>query len=156
MTTLDEVLLQKLARWRPDSQRQPLELTHDSGWGVRLTADAVDEIGVRLWELSLTPTQPRSGPLSLTERAGTLANRVNGLLEPLRVIEVDEKALLRSATPAQRGGDRLYYEIMLQDDGSVRLHRYRWSSELPKREQIAFTLTHDSLAKFVQDVISCL
>jgi hypothetical protein len=156
MTTLAETLLQKLAKWRPHSQREVLEFTHpESGWTLSLSADTVDEIGVRLWELNLLPTSPQAGDKPLSERAGLLAQRATGLLEPLRVIEVDQAAQLRSSVPTSRGSDRFYYEVMLQNAGGSSLCRYRTSTGNP-REQVTFTLTHEALAKIVQDLTSRL
>jgi len=157
MTTLDETLLQKLAKWRPDSQRQSLAFTQqESGWTGLLTADAVDEIGVRLWELTLTRTSPAAGDKSLVERAGLLASRVTGLLEPLRLIEVDDAAQLRSTSPTRRGEERFFYELVLQKDGSTCLRRYRTTPASPRRDQVSFTLTHDGLGKLVQDLTASL
>jgi hypothetical protein len=157
MTTLDETLLQNLANRRPHNQRRTLEFTHpESGWGVSLTADTIDEIGVRLWEFTLTPSQPQGADTSLVERAGLLARRVTGLLEPLRVIEVDRVAQLRSDVPTRRGEDRFFYEVLQHEDGSTGVRRYRTSAASPRREQVAFTLTHESLAKLVLDLTSRL
>ena len=43
---LDEILLQKLAEWRPDTANPTLSLTDPAGaWSVSLEADAVETIG---------------------------------------------------------------------------------------------------------------
>src|SRR3954454_21671003 len=87
--TLDEALLQKLARWRPDSGRQTLEVAHpESGWTVVLTASQVEFLGARLWEVALRRPTPPEG-VDLGARAGQVAQRATGLLEPLKVLEVD-------------------------------------------------------------------
>jgi len=156
MTTLDETLLQKLAKWRPHSQRQTLEFSQpEGGWAGRLTADTVDEIGVRLWELSLSRTSPQVSDKTLAQRANLLAGRANGLLEPLRVIEVDTVAQLRSTAPTTRGAERFYYEIVLQEDGGTTVRRFQ-AGPSPRREQVTFTLTHEALAKLVRDLTASL
>ena len=88
--------------------------------------------------------------------ANSIAGKVTGLLESLRVLEVDETqavALLRSEKPAVRTDEVLYYEAMLKADLTCELRRYAASTgEGKPRQSIPFTLTHESLAKFVDDV----
>ena len=68
-------------------------------------------------------TLRRSTPLAggdaaaLRAWADRIAGRARGLLEPLKVIEVDaerDEAILRSDTPAAQGEDRFYYEVHLK------------------------------------------
>ena len=74
-----------------------------------------------MWELTLTRPE---GALStdLKTRAERTAARVTGLLEPLRLIEVDagrDAALLRSTAPQKRGDDLYYYEVELKTGGGA-------------------------------------
>lgn len=153
--TLDEILLQKLANWRPDSSRPVLEVADPaSGWSVRLTAECVDQVGSRLKELALTRLTPLAG-VDLAARAQVVASQVTGLLEPLRLIEVDNNntALLRSQTPDERGDRLFYYEVLLHGDGGCTLRRFQAAHQTGvRRQQIAFTLTHEALAKLVTDL----
>ena len=84
------------------------------------------------------------------------AKRVTGLLEGLRVVEVDSgrnEALLRSSTPARRDEMVSYFEILLGGTKSATLRRYRAYQETGhRREQVSFTLTHEALAKVVTDL----
>jgi hypothetical protein len=155
--TLDETLLAKLADWRPDNGRDTLEAADPAtGWTVRLTADAVDGVGCRVWELALRPgTAPAA---DLSSRAQAVAARVRGLLEPLHVVEVDaprQVALIRSDMPTQRN-DALYYtELLLQADGASLVRRYQAPRPgEPRRQQIPFALTHEALGKLVSDLIA--
>src|SRR5262249_21351777 len=96
---LAEALLAKLAKWRPDSGRQTLDVVPpDSGWAVAVDAGQVEFLGGRFWEVALRPLQP--APVAdLQARAEQMAGRVTGLLEPLRLVEVDAgrgEAQLRS------------------------------------------------------------
>jgi hypothetical protein len=158
--TLDELLLEKLAKWRPDSERQTLDVAHpESGWTVVLTADRVDVVGCQLWEVTLKPaTAPPT--TDLKARAEQLAARVTGLLEPLRFVELDaarQVAMLRSNSPSQRGEGLFYYEVLLQADGTLGLRRYQASrTGETRRQQIAFALTHEALAKIVADLTAPL
>src|SRR5262245_19606883 len=112
--TLEETRQRKLASWRPDTQSQTLSVDHaDSGWKLDLHAECVDTVGARLREHQLTRTRPAAEPVPLAEQARRIANQVTGLLEPLRLLEMDagrDLAQLRSQAPAQRGGDLHYYE----------------------------------------------
>lgn len=153
--SLDVLLLEKLARWRPEG-RQTLEINDpDSAWTAAVTADAADVVGCRFWELSLR----RSGNLSLAdlkEHAATVAGRVTGLLEPLSRIEVDQArgvALLRSTTPSRRDDVTSYYEILVYADGSSTVRRYEGPhGEETRRQQVVYSLTYESLAKLVSDL----
>jgi hypothetical protein len=154
--TVDEILLQKLVKWRPESSRPVLEVADpDNGWTVRLTAECVEQVGSRLNELVLLRLTPLTA-VDLSARAQVIANQVTGLLEPLRLIEVDNNsktALLRSQTPNQRGDNLFYYEVQLQADGGCTLRRFQAARQAGvRRQQVAFTLTHEALAKIVTDL----
>jgi hypothetical protein len=154
--TLDELLLQKLAKWRPDNNPDSLIVADPaSGWTVSVTAECVEQVGSRLQELSLWRSKPLAG-VDLETRAGLVANQVTGLLEPLRIVEIDcerRTALLRSLDPSHHGDNLFYYELLLQADGGCDLHRYQASQQPGTRRQaVAFTLTHDALGKLVNDL----
>jgi hypothetical protein len=154
--TLAETLLQKLAKWRPDSGRQSLDVPHPaSGWSVTLDASHVEVLGSRLWEVALRPLAPAPLP-DLRARALQQAERVTGLLEPLRLVETDADrgvAQLRSDKPGRWGDGAFYYEVLLHADGATRVRRYQApTADEPRRQQVPFTLTHESLAKLVTDL----
>lgn len=146
--TLDDLLLEKVANWRPEG-RQELAVS-DAGRSITLSADYVDAVGSRLWEVSLIGP----APTDLKARALALADRVTGLLEPLRLYEADSDiVLLRSEAPALRGQRKAYYEVRLDANGGVNLRRYEVEARSPRVSK-AFTLTHDALGKFVSDVVA--
>jgi hypothetical protein len=153
--SINELVLAKLAEWRPDTGRQTLVVSAPPNNIVSVTADRSDVVGAQLWEVTFRR------PLTL-DAAGlktwgeNLAGRATGLLEPLRLLEVDAErktALLRSQTPTQRGEDLLYYEVLLQGEGRADVRRYQ-ASQKPevRRQQIAYTLTHETLAKLISDI----
>ena len=148
------VILENLANWRPKTERETLEIAGD-GWNAAITADCVDVVGSRLWELSLRRTA-EAPVVDLQTRAEQICDRVTGLLEPLSVVEVDaphHTALLRSQQSGQIGDERFYYELLLNGDGCSVLRRYQTPQEgQPRRKQVAFTLTHDALGKLVGDL----
>ena len=154
--TLEETLLQNLAEWRFDNGRQTLTVAHpETGWTATVAADCGDRVGCRLWEMNLS--RPESVPSAdLKTRAKRLAGRATGLMEPLRLIEVDaqgDTALLRSAAPQKRGDDLFYYEVLLRSAGAG-VRRYQASTKSGTRQQVAFPLTHEALAKLGADLTS--
>jgi hypothetical protein len=151
--TLEEMLLQKLADWRPDKGRQTLTVPAEGGWRASLTADTCDSVGCRVWELTLDRDTPVA---DLRAWADRLSSRASGLLEPLRLLELDpaqDTALLRSQAPAKRGETLFYYEVTLKSKGAAHVCRYQASRDGSPREQVAFALTHEALAKLAQDLI---
>lgn len=151
--TPSEVLLRKLSEWQPAAGRHILNAADEQGgWAVGLTAERADGTGCQVWEL----TVQRQAPASLPAWAGSLALRVTGLLEPLRVHEVDAgrgEALLRSQQPTSRAEQLHYYEVLLQASGKATVRRYQASHQLGEhRKQTAFALTHEALAKLAEDL----
>jgi hypothetical protein len=152
--TLENTLLQKLAEWRFDNGRQTLTVADpETGWTAAVVADCGESVGCQLWEMNLT--RPATAPsVDLKTRAERLAGRATGLMEPLRLIEVDvqgDTALLRSAAPQKRGDDLFYYEVLLRS-ASAGVRRYQSSTKGDARRQIAFPLTHEALAKLGADL----
>lgn len=158
--TLAETLLAKLADWRPTGAgRHCLDLSlAELGWNLQLIAERVDSVGALLWEVSLARTTPANNG-TLTAWAEQIARRTTGLLEALRVHEIDTTqnvALLRSDAPSQRADTVLYYEVRLDGLDRARLRRYQAPQPAlgGKREPIAFALTHEVIAKVVSDLAS--
>jgi hypothetical protein len=152
MTTLGDLLLQKLAKWRPDSQSQALEVTAEDGWKAVVRAEYVDVIGSRLAEVRLICPAAPAGDLKA--RAEQVAGRVTGLLEPLRLVEADAGAAvaqLRSDKPLRRGDDQFYYEVELRGPTTT-LRRYQAAHPGARRAQVPFALTNEALGKLVTDL----
>lgn len=158
--TLDETVLQKVSECRPTLPgRSILGLPDEgSGWSAELTADRYDDLGCLVWELTLRRT---AGALatdvaSLRTWADRVAARATGLLEPLAVVEVDAERLvaqLRSNEPTHRGDKSAYYEVLLRAAGEATVHRYQTvQTANARREQVAFALTHEALAKLAGDL----
>jgi hypothetical protein len=152
--TLENRLLEKLSEWRPESARSTLTVTGGAGQTVVLTADRNDDIATRLWEMTLTRGQPVADLKGWAER---ISERVTGLLEPLKLVEVDSErgvAQLRSESPANRDETLGYYEVLLHSRGEANVRRYQAAANGSKRrEQVGFALTHEVLAKLVNDLI---
>jgi len=157
--TLAETVLQKVADWRPAGDKRQALLIPDggSGWAIEVQADRSDELGCRVWELTLRRNRKTEVVSeALQAWADRTARQVTGLLEALRVVEVDplrNEALLRSATPSRRGEMVSYFEVLLRGTKSATVRRFRAYQEPGhRREQITFPVTHESLAKLVTDL----
>jgi hypothetical protein len=151
--TLENTLLERLSEWQPRPGRQELSVTDPAiGWSVTLTADRSDVLGCLLWEVAL---QRATAVADLAGWAGRVSERASGLMEPLKVVEVDgerQQAQLRSEEPLQRADKRFYYEVVLGAGGSAVLRRFQAATNHTRREQVTFALTHEALAKLVGDV----
>lgn len=156
--TLAETLQGRLADWRPAGEGRHgwSETFPEAGWAVGLAADRADTVGCLVWEVSLARTADAPAGLTLKGWADGIAARVGGLMEDLKVLEVDDarrEAILRSDGPTARGDDRLYYEVHLGGLTRATVRRYKGSLTAgTRREQVAFALTHEVLAKLVEDV----
>ena len=157
---LDERLLENLAKWRPDSGRQTLTVSEPTtNTTVTVTADRCDVVGTQLWEAAYhrPATLDAAGLRTWAEKT---AARATGLLEPLRVLEVDAvrlTALLRSQAPTHRGDNLFYYELRLHSDGRAHVARYQASAKPDgHRQQVVFALTHEALAKLFSDINASL
>jgi hypothetical protein len=156
---LDEALLARLAEWRPagPGPHQFAGALTAPAWTLSLTADQAESLGCRVTELSVRQAAARpADAAALTQWAVRCARRVTGLLEPLRVVEVDAtrgEALLRSDQPAARGDELFYYELLLKGVHAATLHRYR-ATKAPggRREAVPFALTHEAVAKLAHDL----
>ncbi len=158
--TLSETVLRKVADWRlPGNKRQTLSIPDEGlGWAVEIQADRNDELGCRVWELLVRRThrlqRPKAG--ALRAWADRAAARVTGLVESLKVVEVDEtrnEALLRSSKPSRRGKTISYFEVLLKGTLEASVRRYRGYHETGhRREQISYPLAHESLAQVVADL----
>jgi hypothetical protein len=158
--TLAETLLQKLVDWRPDGEgRHSVSLPlAGHGWTIGIQADRQDSLGCRMTELEANRDAPvANDAAALDVHARRVAARTTGLLEPLRLIEVDHPrqiALLRSEAPARKGDAVRYYEVKFLGLNRVTVERYEASQGAPaRREAIPFVLTHEVLAKLVDDLV---
>lgn len=155
--TLAESLLPKLSEWTPAGAGRhswaaafPAE-----GWTVRVAADKADSLSCLVWELSLERTAEPPAGLTLKTWAEAIADRAGGLMEPLKVYEVDEtrgEALLRSDEPARKGEGLAYYEVRLAGLTGATVRRFAASRGSAVRTQVAFALTHEALARVAGDV----
>jgi hypothetical protein len=151
LMTLENMLLQKLSEWQPSPGRQELHVAAN-GWRATVTVDRSDALGCLLWELKLQ--REGTADVDVQKWAVAAAERVTGLLQPLKVVEVDvlrKEAQLRSDNPADRDGKRLYYELLLSALGHAVLRRFQVTNATG-RAQVVFAITHEALARLAGDV----
>jgi hypothetical protein len=155
--TLAENLLPKLSEWRPSGSGRHswAEAFPAAGWTVRVAADKADSLSCLVWELTLLRTNEPPPGIALKDWAEAIASRATGLMEPLTVHEVDEtrgEAVLRSTSPARKGDALAYYEIRLSGLTTAIVRRFSASKTASGRVQIAFALTHETIAKLATDI----
>jgi hypothetical protein len=158
--TLAETLLPRLADWRPAGEGRSGTAIGlpEHGWTVHLTAERVDTVGTLLVGVDVTRDTPVADDAATLEtHVRRAAGRVTGLLEPLRLVEIDRVhhvALLRSDGPLNKGDAVSYYEVQFQGRNRVTLARFQASKRSPaQRKSIPFALTHEALAKVVDDLV---
>src|SRR5262245_61901718 len=98
--TLAETLLPKVSEWRPagPGRHSWAKAFPEHGWAVSLAADRADSLSCLVWELTVQRADGAARP-ELRPWAERVAARVTGLMEPLRLLEVDAgrgEAVLRS------------------------------------------------------------
>ncbi|MGL6095882.1 MAG: hypothetical protein ACRC7O_08825, partial [Fimbriiglobus sp.] len=155
--TLAETLQRKLSDWRPtgEGRHSWSDALPEAGWTAQVSADKADTLGCLVWEFALTRTSAAPDGTTLRGWADHIAGRASGLLESLKVLEIDadrQDAILRSTAPARKGDAVLYYELKLAGLDRATLHRYTASTTaVGRREQTAFAVTHEALAKLAGD-----
>jgi hypothetical protein len=152
LMTLENTLLQKLSEWQAPAGRQELHVA-TAGWRATVIADRSDALGCLLWELNLQ--REGTADVDIQSWAANVAERVTGLIQPLKVIEVDQlrkEAQLRSDIPSVRGDKRCYHELILSALGRAVLRRFQSASGETGRSQMVFAITHEALARLAGDV----
>lgn len=151
--TLGETLLRNLG---DGESRAPLIASDAAtGWLASLSVEKNDALSCSVTELTCERTAGDALPTRAW--AESLAQRVRGLMEPLRVIEIDadrDEAMLRSDVPSVRNEKRSHYELQLQAGRKATLKRFVAATEAgAKREPTSFVLTHEALSRLV-DVVT--
>jgi hypothetical protein len=156
--TLESTLQKKLGeRYHlddPEAQTPRRPLQHN-GWTVTFNTEAREALCSSFRDVIFQRDvqQDAGDPRAWAERIG---RTVTGLLEPLKLMEVDAGqniALLRSAAPTPNDPGLDYHEIELHGVNKAVVRRFRGFQEAgKKRAQIPFTLTYAALAKLIGGV----
>jgi hypothetical protein len=158
--TLAETLLQRLSDWQPAGEGRPTGTfaLPGHGWTVRIAAERVDTLGAVVTEFEAVRDVPVAEDARLLEaHARQAAARISGLREKLCLVEIDRVnnvALLRSDVPQAKSDNVLYYEARFQGRNRVKFQRFQATKTSPAgREAVGFVLTHETLAKLVDDLV---
>jgi hypothetical protein len=151
--TLENTLRKSLAEAPPDAGGR-IAFSHE-GWTVAVRPDSSDALSCSLWDLSVQRDGASAGG-DVRAWAEQTAQKVTGLLEPLKVHEVDDArqvALLRSSAPTPRDPGLHYTEVELQGTRQATVRRFRGFHDTSRsREQIPFAMTHEAIAKMIGDI----
>jgi hypothetical protein len=156
--TLENMLRTKLAEHSYDledpSGSSRNTIRHD-GWKVVFRPESRDVLGCSLQDVNLERVSGQAAGDTRTW-AERVCRKVTGLLEPLKVVEIDagnQVALLRSAEPTPNDSGLDYHEVELHGTAHAVVRRYRGFHEAgKKREQIPFTVTYEALAQLVRGI----
>jgi hypothetical protein len=88
-----------------------------------------------------------------------VAARVTYLMEPLVVIEVDPvggEVELRSQSPTARNGQRTYYEVRMNRQGTLRLGRVAFDEQTRRRSAVTCQLTREVIERLTDDLVASL
>ena len=155
--TLGDNLLESLNAWRPAGESRSILSLAGGDWTVSIDAERNDSVGSLVSEMTLTRSTVDVGPIVVRPWAERVANCVTGLVEPLKVIEVDDErneAILRSTTPSKRGSLAQFYEVQLSGVGVATVKRFKADTAAgTRREQVSFALTHEVIAKLADDLV---
>lgn len=150
-----DTLLEKLANLTSSSKQTLVFTDPVSAASVKLEIDQLDSLACQLWDVEVVTG--KTPALSLNDRTQLISQKITGLLEPIKTLEIDPLrgiAQLRSDPPAQKNKERLYYELLMEKTGRTTVRRYEGSYVSMERKRIPFTLTREALAKLVSDLSS--
>ncbi len=104
-------------------------------------------------EVALIEPSAQTSRVASKQQALDLSERLSYLCNELNVLEIDSEhdcVQLRSALVEHDDGSRSYFELQLRGD-FLSLHKYRVYNL--QRKQTSFLLSHDVLARLVNDLL---
>jgi hypothetical protein len=116
---------------------------------------ALDAIGCAFETLQLRSEKLVSADAKKLKQVGKLlADRLNYLLEPIEPLEFDEQACvlqLRSNPPSQDDEARTYFELAINQNGTIVLSRYEKMGG-QQRRNIPANVTREMLERLIVDL----
>jgi hypothetical protein len=144
---------------RPDNGALPCDVVAEDGphrLSVHLTANG--SVGVAFDALDFAVADRPEWPTDALRGWGDrLAARLNYLMEPLVVLELDPVAgevELRSQSPTARNGHRSYYEVRLGRQGTLRFARVTFDEGTRRRRPVPCQLTRETLERLADDLVA--
>lgn len=145
-----------LFEWRSEDVHVKGELLEHDGIGVMLSSVVIEK----------DRQEEKEAATYLKNVAEAIAKRVNYLMEPLRIVEIDSTSnavQIRSEKPNVAENQVSYFEIVLRSGkwfgwrDHVSLHRYAQRTEDEKnRRSIGFPLTKQQFERLLNDLIGTL
>lgn len=136
------------------SSSAPRRMTIDSNLGEwELVVEQVDALACVLSSLAVSCPQLKSYSADeLKELSTAIADQLQYLLEPIRLIECDPTTMQVRSDPPSTENDqsRRYYELLVKNKGLL-LRRYQAESGQP-RQPIAMSFTCEVLRRLCNDL----
>ncbi len=132
----------------------------DSPDRLTLHLAALDTVGLAFSTLEYANTS-RSELTSdaLREWGDRLTKRITYLMEPLKVVEVDDQGgevQVRSQNPTPRADERGYYEMRLFRQGSLRMERMVFEAATRQRRPTNCQLTREVVERLADDIAASI
>jgi hypothetical protein len=122
---------------------------------LTVEVETADTIGVSFSRIDFTCADLADADLAELEAWGErLSRKVNYLLEPLVVLEVDSvggEVDVRSQKPTIRDGVKSYYEIRIKDGGTLSFQRVSFNPETKNHLPSSCQLTREAFERLVED-----
>jgi len=128
----------------------------DSPSRVTLNLTALDTVGLAFSTMEFaTANRTEWSAAALKEWGERLAKRVTYLMEPLKVLEVNDQGgevQMRSQNPTPRADQRAYYEMRLFRQGKLQMERFAFDDTTRQRRQVPCQLTRETLERLADDI----
>jgi hypothetical protein len=132
----------------------------DSPHRVTLHLTALDTVGVAFTSFEFaTTSRAEWSSEALNDWGARLSNRINYLMEPLKVLEIDSgggEVQIRSQSPTSRQEQRGYYEMRLFRQGMLRMQRFTFDEKARQRSSSPCQLTREVLERLADDIVASL
>jgi hypothetical protein len=130
----------------------------DSPNRLTLHLSSLDTVGLAFSTMEYANTsRTELSSDALKEWADRLTKRVTYLMEPLKVVEVDDKGgevQVRSQSPTPRADERGYYEMRLFRQVSLRMERFVFDGGARQRRPTDCRLTREVLERLADDIVA--
>jgi hypothetical protein len=123
---------------------------------LTLNLTALDSVGLAFSTVEYANTSRTEwSSEALKEWGDRLSKKVSYLMEPLKVLEVNDsggEVQMRSQSPTPRDDQRAYYEMRLFRSGTLRMERFVFDDATRHRRQIPCQLTRETLERLADDI----
>jgi hypothetical protein len=145
---LDENTKAYILPWTVTVEDSPNRLT--------LNLTALDTVGLAFSTMEFARTSRTEWSSDALKAWGDrLSKRVTYLMEPLKVLEVNDQegeVQMRSQSPTPRDDLRSYYEMRLFRQGTLRMERFVFDETTRQRRQVPCQLTRETLERLADDI----